>query len=469
MGKYKTLVQNSVFVLIGNIGGKAIGFLMLPFYTSYLSVSDYGAAELVAVYVSLLMPFFTCSIYNSILVYPVNCDDKSKTSYFSSGLVFTALMFFLTAVIFELLDYVLSADNTLINYKWMIYANIVVVFLQSYFQQFCMALNKMFVFSFSGIVLTISIALFGVVMIPKYGLNGYIFSLISANFITALFTFSISKIYKYISISTIDVDKIREMLTFSIPLIPNALMWWIIGALNKVTMETYVGVYFIGLYAIADKIPGILSAMFNSLTNAWKVSVLNEYGKEGFSLFYNNIAKIVITSVALGVAILGFLSEPIIKLATQENFHVAWIYSPIMAFGFLFQSIGGVVDTIFSAEKKGTFFLYTSIIGATACIVFNFLLIPYFGIWGAICSFVFSHFSMSMSRWLLSEKFVAINDKIYIWAFVFMVIVCNVVHVLVRNYTISSFLLLSCLFFYTRLNKDKISVMYGIIKLKKNE
>lgn len=461
MGKYQTLAKNSVFVLIGNIGSKAISFLMLPFYTSYLSVEDYGTAELIGVYVSLILPVVTCSIYNSVLVFPVNRDKETQSSYFSSGLVFTFLMLGITAFVFAGLGLAFpSKTDSFFTYKWLIFINIVISFLQSYFQQFCMALNKMFVFSFSGILLTLSIALFGIFIIPQYGLIGYIQSLIAAHFVTALFTFVVTKLHKYVKLSLLSRDKLREMLVYSVPLIPNALMWWIIGALNKVTMETYIGVYFIGLYAVADKIPGILSALFNSVANAWKVSVLEEYGKRDFSYFYNNVAKVVITTVAFGVAFFGLLSEPIIKLATQENFHAAWIYSPIMVFGFMFQSIGGVVDTIFSAEKKGSYFFYSSIVGAAVCVLFNLLLIPKLGIWGAIGSFICSHFCMALVRWILAEKFVVVDSKKTIFGFILLVIICNVLHSIFHNYLVTGSLFVIISFLYYSINKEKIKILY---------
>ena len=53
MGKYKTLGQNTLYSFIGAFGTKMIGFLMLPFYTKWLSPSDYGTTDLITVYASL--------------------------------------------------------------------------------------------------------------------------------------------------------------------------------------------------------------------------------------------------------------------------------------------------------------------------------------------------------------------------------------------------------------------------------
>lgn len=467
MGKYKTLAKNSAFVLIGNIGSKAIAFLMLPFYTSYLSVEDYGTADLVSVYVALILPFVTCSISESIFVFPANRNKSDQKAYFTSGINFAIMMLLFFAIILAMSGIVFyDSTNVFFQYKWFVFVSIAISYCQTYLQQFCMALNKMFIFSFTGIILTFSIALFGIIMVPMYGLIGYLISIILANMITSAFTLVATKSYHYYNLRATSFMKLKEMLNFSVPLIPNALMWWIIGALNKVTMQTYVGVYFIGLYAIADKIPSILSALFNSLTNAWKVSVLNEYGKDTFCAFYNNVAKAVITTVALGAALLGIFSEPIITIATRESFHAAWIYSPIMVFGFLFQASGGIVDSIFAAEKKGKYYLYTSLLGATVCILFNFTLIPLYGIWGAIISFASSHFTIAVSRLYFAEKYVRLKEKKLILLYLFIVLLNNILLVSFHCYLLSIVTVIVVMMLYLYINKSNMSFILSIIKRK---
>jgi O-antigen/teichoic acid export membrane protein len=70
MGKYSRLGKNTFLVLIGQTGSKLIGFLMLPFYTSWLSVEDYGTIDIINVYVILLLSIGTACIAESIFIFP---------------------------------------------------------------------------------------------------------------------------------------------------------------------------------------------------------------------------------------------------------------------------------------------------------------------------------------------------------------------------------------------------------------
>ena len=58
MNKYKRLGKNTLLVFIGNAGSKLIGLVMLPFYTSWLSVEDYGVTDIINVYVSFWLALF---------------------------------------------------------------------------------------------------------------------------------------------------------------------------------------------------------------------------------------------------------------------------------------------------------------------------------------------------------------------------------------------------------------------------
>ena len=69
MNKYKRLGKNTFLVFIGNTGSKLIALVMLPFYTSWLSVEDYGVTDIINVYVSFLVSIVSCCIAESIFIF----------------------------------------------------------------------------------------------------------------------------------------------------------------------------------------------------------------------------------------------------------------------------------------------------------------------------------------------------------------------------------------------------------------
>lgn len=106
MNKYKRLGKNTLLVFIGNAGSKLIGLVMLPFYTSWLSVEDYGVTDIINVYVSFLVSIVSCCIAESIFIFPKGQKVEKQKQYFSSGIVFVLQAFFVSFLLFGTVDFV---------------------------------------------------------------------------------------------------------------------------------------------------------------------------------------------------------------------------------------------------------------------------------------------------------------------------------------------------------------------------
>jgi len=413
MGKYSKLGKNTFLLFIGSIGGKMITFIMLPFYTMWLSVKDYGVVDLLGVYVSFIVPLVACCIAEAIFIFPKGLEKKEQSSYFSSGLFFALCTFSLAAIIFGVTYAVLTRmgiENSFTNYTWVIFLMIFTSFIQSYVQQFARSLDFVKVYATSGILQTAAIALFSFLLIPSFGVLGFIFANSLSALLTASFSFVSIKAYNYIKIHTVSILKIREMLTYSIPLIPNVVMWWLIGALNRPIMEHTLGTEAIGLFAVANKFPSIITVCFGIFVSSWQMSVVEEFKKEGYGDFYNKILRIIFFVLTLISLLLGFFSEYILQIATDAKFADAKAYVPLLCIAVLLSSMSGMVGTNFTATRQSKYFFYSSVWGALASVGLSFLLIPTWGLWGASLAIVLSHATMASARIINSWKYAKIQS-----------------------------------------------------------
>ena len=82
---------------------------MLPFYTSWLSVEDYGVTDIINVYVSFLVSIVSCCIAESIFIFPKGQKVEKQKQYFSSGIVlYCRRFFFVSFLLFGTVDFVSS-------------------------------------------------------------------------------------------------------------------------------------------------------------------------------------------------------------------------------------------------------------------------------------------------------------------------------------------------------------------------
>jgi O-antigen/teichoic acid export membrane protein len=476
MSRYKQLGKNTALVFIGNIGSKLIALLMLPFYTKWLSVEDYGTSDNVLVYVGLLLAIVTLSISESIFIFPKNQEVEEQKQYFSSGLLYTTLFLVFTGILLYAIREVLSATkilNSIASNMGYIYLLIIAFFCQTFFQQFSRSINKVRVYAVSGVVLTFFTASLSFLLIPIYGLDGFFVAQITSLFIAAIYSIVHSGAYRYVSFRFVKVDKYREMIKYSIPLIPNAIMWWLVGSLNRPIMEEYLGMHSIGLFAVAYKFPSLINVLFSVFMVSWQISVIEEYQKEGYEKFYNKILKLVFTVLSFCVIILSVVGKTLIDFIADAKFYDSWKYIPILALSALFSSISGFVGCNFSATRESKFYFYSSVWGAVIAILFNIVLIPIWGLYGAVTAIVLSHLTMVLLRVKYSWKIVKITN---IYFYFFVLIICFVM-VLILSFIEDAFIVVSStligLVLFSLLIKndmlDGINLLKLVIKKKRSK
>lgn len=470
MDKYKKLLKNTILVFGGNIGAKLIALLMMPLYTRWLSVEGYGLTDLLTNYVALLLSVVSCCIPEALFVFPSGADKESQNKYYSSGIFFNTGTIILAAIIFALLREI--ADyydwiNSFTQNIWFIYFMLVTNIFQQQCQQYVRSTGHMVIYSLTGLVYTIFVAAISFILIPGYGVVGYVLSIIFANLISGIYSFICGKVYRSFSMASISVVAIKEMLKYSIPLIPNSIMWWLVSAMNRPVLESHLGLHDIGIYAVANRFPGILSMVFAVFVTSWQISVLEECKKEGFERFYNKIFKLIFGGLCVLLVAITFSSKLLIRLFADAAFYEAWQYVAVLSFGTLISCMSSFVGVIFSATRESQYFLYSSIIGAIASIVFNILLIPIWGIYGACISIILSFFFMTGFRILFAWKTVSIT-LVFPYLVVLFFLGAMIYFYINSHILISMIIAISVVLYLSIINLKEIKLVCMFVKTKRH-
>lgn len=454
--KTQRLKKNTLLVFMGSAGSRLISFIMLPLYTKWLSVDEYGLTDILTVYVTFLFSFVTCCISESIFIFPKNQEYEKQKSFYSSALCFLFIMLILTAGLFigiRALSSEYAIKNSFTDNIWLIYFMLLTEIVMKVSQQFTRSIDKMLVYSITGIISAISTAIYAFMLIPKHGVEGYVWSIILAHLTAGIYSFIFSKSYLYIDFKSIKKKSLSLLLSYSIPLIPNSVMWWIVHAINRPIMETNLGLHDIGIYAVANKFPSIITMIFGIFTTSWQISVLEEFGKEGYSSFYNKVLRFVYVLLISLLLILTLSSKLIINLFVDEKYYEAWRYIPLLALGAVLSSISGITGSHFSATKESKYYFYSSIWGAIVAILLNILLIPTWGLYGVCVAVIVSFGAMAVSRIVYSWRYVHIeNIHLYLISLVLITIliclyVANICNVLIYVF---AFLYMIMLLYFNR-------------------
>lgn len=413
MNKYTRLGKNSALILIGSAGSKMLSVLMLPFYTAWLSVEKYGDIDLINTYVSLIMGVVTLCMTDAIFRFPQGKDISEQRKFFSSGLAVVAGSVACFGVVYYLLLTFVNCTTWGVFYSYSRYIFIFVIFnfLQLYLQQFCRSIDRVSVFVVSGLMVTVVTVITAIILVPKYGVNGFLLAQLSGQICASLYTLISINVFKYLSYKAISRSIIKSMLAYSVPMIPNATLWWILGTSNRLFLEYYHGTDAVGIFAVANKFPSIITMIANIFFLSWQISVLEEYEKKDFRQFYNRILKLCFVGM-IGVSIiLSISSYGLIKIFADKSYIEAWTYVPLLGLASVFSALSTFAGTMFMATKKTRYFLTTSIWGSMLCLLLNFILIRPYGIMGATVSMLVAHFAILCLRIKKSDKFVTLDNK----------------------------------------------------------
>lgn len=399
--KYQKLGINTLLIFGGKAGGALVTLLMLPLYTHWLTPEEYGTYDLILTYTSALTSFVTCCIADAIFVVPKKVSDEEKKVYYSSGIYFllsTSIFSLLFFYIFQAIALNNGIHNIFVDYIWFISAVMLSSYAQTFTQSFNLCIEKIKVYSSTGVVLAFFTALYAFLFIPKWGLTGYIYSIVAANLTATLYSFIFSGSYRYCKINGYNKVFLNRLLAYGIPLIPNSVMWWLVNGVNRPVMETTLGLYSIGLFAVASKFPGVLTLLSTVFSNAWGVSLMDEYGKKDFSRFFNKSLKFVFFILIIGACTLVSLSKIIISIFADSQYYEAWKLLPVLILGVIFQSFSGLIGGIFMAKKQSKYFFYSSIWGGLSSLLFTILFIPILGLQGVGFALLASFIVMTVAR-----------------------------------------------------------------------
>jgi O-antigen/teichoic acid export membrane protein len=403
MNRNKLLVKNTIIYAIGNFGSKFLTFLLVPFYTYYLSTGDYGYFDLITTTVLLLVPAITLQINDGLYRFLLDSKNNNETSSIISNSLFITLrnLFFFNVI------YIIIIQFIDFQYEYLILLQINFNVISALWTQISRGLRKNIEYSISGIIGTLIILFSNIIFITLMHLK--VGSLILSNvisFIVILIYMEYKlKIRKYISYKLCNKKIKKELLLFSIPLIPNVISWWFMNVSDRYFLRLYKGIEANGIYAVSNKFPAILIMVNSIFYLAWQESAISEYNSKDRNKFYSNMFNIMTSIEFTTVIVLLPLTKFAMKYIISNKFDTAVLYIPFLYIGTILNAFSSFYGTGYLSAKdtKGAF--YTSLIGGIVNIVLNIILIPVIGIQGASLSTMVSFLITWLLRIFQTKKY----------------------------------------------------------------
>ena len=381
MNKYKKLASNTVILGIGTFGSKLLVFLLMPLYTAWLTTAEYGAAEIVTGIANFLIPIACVGVSTGIFRFAAE-REANQAKVFSSSIALLGLGlggFLLLSPALLLIPYCKP-------YVWLVVLYVFFADLQAVCAQYLRAIDRTALFAGQGILNTALTVLCNVLFlfVFKLGVVGYVLSVIVGNLLTTVFIFCRAKLWRVFSFADVDRGLMKELLRFSLPLIPTTLCWLITDLSDRAMVTYFWGESVNGVYAAAYKIPTVVNLMAGIFLQAWQFSAVNEEkDAAACSHFYTNVWKAFLSVVMIGGAGLILFSRFLSKLLLNVTFLGAWEYMPALLCAAALEALVSFLASVYLVRKKSSHSFVTAFAGAVTNIVLNLWLIPTIGALGA--------------------------------------------------------------------------------------
>ena len=289
MNKYQKLASNTFVLALGQFGSKFLVDVMLRFYTSWLGADGFGDVNNIINASALLISVVTLSINEGVLRYALDDTIRKKNHVLSIG-INVALI---GLVIFAAFVPLIGMIDMLSGYQWLIYMYVATGSIKGICAIYVRARGRVGLYAIDGTLTTIVVILLNILLLGvlHLGVVGYVLSISLGDMISIVFlTWRAGLLRQYRPLGN-DRGLAKGMIHYSVPLMPTAVMWWIINVSDTFMVTAIHGSAANGVYSFAYKFPNLAALVVGIFSQAWHMSAITERNSRKVSEFWDKMQR----------------------------------------------------------------------------------------------------------------------------------------------------------------------------------
>lgn len=326
---------------IGDILGKVIGFIILPYLTVHLGVSGYGALTLYLSVIQILIIFVSFSGQGLLPVKYIEEGESSSLQFRRDNISLGVISSFCVAGIFIIAKFLFNisvsySDGLLIVLASLSQAlNFINLSHLRISQTYKVAAVGQFMLSALNVVFTI--ILFELIAsTPGQRMIAIAASFFSVHIAYEIFVYSRLKIEHASNIPR--TKRYKEILNYGLSLLPHHGSYWIKSSIDRFFIAHYMSTAVVGVYGLAFQLTSILMLFFGVLSQACQPFIyrkLKDRDFRGVEIIQYGYTALVILACFIYFVIMPFVFPYLFK----SEFNRAIYYFNILLPGTAFLSI----------------------------------------------------------------------------------------------------------------------------------
>lgn len=414
LGNLKNFLRHSAVYSISNAAAKAMGVILLPLYTSYLSLADFGELAIIEVTLVICVELFALGQGPSIVMF--NDSDEFKESI--KSIYFTVYSFSLAVaagsalllygIVFGIHHYVLD-----IHLIYTHFPVIAAIFVARILHGLCLdkirAEEKSVLYTsinLARLLLTLCFTIFFVAYM-EYRVPGVLYGYLIGDGVIAIYV----SLHQFKGMAArIRKDIIPVSLKFGVPLIFTSVAFMILNVSDRYFIKYFHDSEQVALYDLGYRVAGVLNMfIIMPFTLTLMPSAYKMYGKPGDTRYYSKLLTYFTFALMwAGLALSLFAKELLMIFALNKDYWPAYTVVPLVILGYIFSGmrIFAVLGQFLTRNLKEV--ASTSLGAAILNIVLNFIFIPKYGMMAAAYTTLASFFILYIVSLFISRKYYTI-------------------------------------------------------------
>lgn len=396
---------------IGNIGSKIITFLMVPMYTYFVhDTSDFGYYDLCLTVCLLLIPFVTLQLRDGAFRFLLDCDDETQRHRIVTFVSRTML----TTITLSCIVAALLAIFTPIHHMGYILGLLVAMSLQEVYSQVFRGLGNNRAFVSVGILSALGIGVFSVLFVAGlgWGIKGVFMANIIARVLALVLVEAKVRLITHNTQWSLNAQGIgRDILRYTLPLLPGSLCWWLTGSSDRLFITHFLGLDVNGVYAVAIRFTGIINTLAIIFYQAWQETAILQYNSPDRDHFFSKMFNSYIFLLALILVGYVFMLKVNYGWLVADEYSESLLYIYPLGLAAVIFALAAFFDMGYQCAKDTPRTLPAIILAAIVNIALNFALIKPLGVYGVMATQLVTYLVLFTYRWHDMKRYFTLTMK----------------------------------------------------------
>jgi O-antigen/teichoic acid export membrane protein len=404
----RTAARHSAVYGLGAMAAKAVGFLMLPVYTHYLTPVDYGVLEILDLSMSLLGMFLNMGMTAALLrYYGIAKSTEEKNQVVSTSLIFvtvTGLVMLLLALGFvRPISMFVFGPAVSSTYLLLSFFSFILGYIANLPRAYLRALESSGTFILLDTLGVLATLVMNIVFVAglKIGIAGILWSALLVN---VAWIAASGWVFRRVGLG-FSRSLLRQMVGFGLPLILANLALFALNFSDRFFLKHFRSLDTVGIYSVGYKFGYMMNfLMVQPFLGMWQARMYIIHARSDHPQIYGRIFVLYSLLLIYSGLALSILSPEIVRVMVSPKFAASQDVIPLVVLAYIFYGIGSFAQLgMFLTERTKSL----GTISAAAAILnlgLNYFLIRQFGMIGAAWATMLSFLAIAAASYWYSQR-----------------------------------------------------------------